>query len=127
VSGVRTIVPYLSAFLLAHVCSSTLRAEGSITIPAIDEDAVREAVGRQWSIDYDKAKACQKVFTLRVDIAAGGVVRDVRSLDQSLSETDACKSVVEGAKRAVLKASPLPVTDDVHTIDINFDIAAVLE
>jgi hypothetical protein len=88
--------------------------------------AVREKIVPNWYIDYEAAEACPRPFQLQVALKPSGVVQEV-VVNREPSNDEACRSLVESARRAVLKSSPLPVPDDVTELTINFDIPAVLE
>lgn len=90
------------------------------------DDSVRQAIVPNWNIDYAMAEACPKPFQLHVALKPGGIVQDV-SLNGEPSGDTACKSLVESAKRAVLKSSPLPVPNDISAMDLNFDIPSMLQ
>lgn len=112
---------YVAGAALALVLSqAAAHAEGA------DETAVRGSVVENWSIDIEAAKACPQQFRLRIDLAPDGTVQNVALADPpSAPETSACKTVVEGAKRAVLKASPLKGSNGIAQLDLVFDPSVV--
>jgi len=118
--------PTILVTALSAGCSTPPAKQIIDTPDVVDTEAVREAILPNWNISYEAAEACPKPFQLYVGLKPGGVVQDV-TLNGLPSDDTACRSLVESARRAVLKSSPLPVPDDVTKLTINFDIPAVLE
>jgi TonB family protein len=74
-----------------------------------DQDAIRQRVSQYWNIDAGARGVETFGVELRVWLAADGTVSDVR-IERTTGEDNAFRQAfAEGARRAVLRASPLPM------------------
>lgn len=77
------------------------------------DDDIRQQIEQNWTVDTAAAEACTQPVELRVFLAedrSGKVTKvDILPSDQL---SDACKTVAESARRAVLMSSPLKLPAD---------------
>ena len=74
-----------------------------------EEDAIRQRVIRNWNVDVG-AKGIETFFVeLRVFVGLDGQVQDVRIERTSGTPAEPLRAFAEGARRATLRSSPLPL------------------
>jgi outer membrane biosynthesis protein TonB len=74
-----------------------------------DQDAIRQRVSQFWNIDAGARGVESFAVELRVWIAADGTVSEVRIERVTGEDGPFRQAFAEGARRAVLRASPLPM------------------
>src|SRR5687767_4171931 len=93
--------PTILVAALSAGCSTPPAKEMVDTTDLADAGVVRETIESNWNISYEAAEACPEPFQLQVMLKPGGVVQSV-ALNRALSNSDACRSLVESARRAVM-------------------------
>jgi hypothetical protein len=74
-----------------------------------EEDAIRQRVVQNWNVDVGAKGIETFVVTLKVFVTADGSVQRADILETQGSPPDALRAFADGARRAALRASPLPI------------------
>ena len=74
-----------------------------------EEDAIRQRVVQNWNVDVGAKGVETFIVTLKVFVTADGSVQRVDVLETQGSPPDALRAFADGARRAALRASPLPI------------------
>jgi hypothetical protein len=74
-----------------------------------EEDAIRQRIVQNWNVDVGARGIETFVVTLRVWVAIDGSVTDARVIASEGDPADGLRAYAEGARRAALRSSPLPL------------------
>ncbi len=74
-----------------------------------EEDAIRQRVVGNWNVDVGAKGVESFVVTLKVFLTADGSVQRVDILETQGSPAEPLRAFAEGARRATLRSSPLPI------------------
>jgi hypothetical protein len=81
----------------------------NIPLSMTEEDAIRQRIVQNWNLDIG-AKGIETFFVeLQLIVAPDGTVQDARIVRTQGDPADALRAFAEGARRAALKSSPLPL------------------
>jgi hypothetical protein len=81
----------------------------NIPLSMTEEDAIRQRIVQNWNLDIG-AKGIETFFVeLQLMVAPDGTVQDARIVRTQGDPPDALRGFAEGARRAALRASPLPL------------------
>jgi len=121
------IFPLLGLILLTAACAQQRVADDAplqseVPLASGGEDTVRNQVEAHWHIPVEAIDKCPAPFELRVSLAPDGEVTQV-DMPVDADTSDACRTSMESARRAVLFASPLKIPGDRHisALRLRFD------
>jgi hypothetical protein len=81
----------------------------NIPLSMTEEDAIRQRIVQNWNLDIG-AKGIETFFVeLQLMVSPDGTVQDARIVRTQGEPADALRGFAEGARRAALRASPLPL------------------
>jgi hypothetical protein len=81
----------------------------NIPLSMTEEDAIRQRIVQNWNLDIG-AKGIETFFVeLQLMVSPDGTVQDARIVRTQGDPPDALRGFAEGARRAALRASPLPL------------------
>jgi len=81
----------------------------NIPLSMTEEDAIRQRIVQNWNIDIGAKGVETFLVELQVIVSPDGTVQDARIVRTQGDPPDALRSFAESARRAALKASPLPL------------------
>jgi TonB C terminal len=81
----------------------------NIPLSMTEEDAIRQRIVQNWNLDIG-AKGIETFFVeLQLMVSPDGTVQDARIVRTQGDPADALRAFAEGARRAALRSSPLPL------------------